>query len=144
MVLAGGALTATACSGSTSAQTDATSNDAASNEVLAEGGDATAPGDDATSSNSAGGCCNADPDPCCPMTCSGVPLDDDAEATYLSCEAWWKCEDGMNGIYTQEPDGSLVCIPQCQFSGQCPPAPATPDAGDASTDADVATDGAGE
>lgn len=131
MVLAGGALTATGCGGSTLAQSDA-----ASNEVSAERGDATAPGDDATSSNSTS-CCNADPDPCCPMlACAGgVGSDDPA---YLRCEARYQCEDFMNGIYQQEPDGALVCTPRCQLTGQCPDAaPASPDSADASSDACV-------
>jgi hypothetical protein len=109
MVLAGGALSATACGGSTEAPVDAASHESSN-------GDATTPGDDATISGS-GGCCNADPDPCCPMLkClgpsgpgPGVGPDD---PTYLLCEARYQCEDFMNGIYTQEPDGSLVCVPR--------------------------------
>jgi hypothetical protein len=136
MILAGGALTASACGGSTSAQVDA-----APNEASAERGDDTSQGDDATGSNSAG-CCNADPDPCCSMlACAGgVGADDPA---YLRCEARYQCEDFMNGIYQQEPDGASVCTPRCQFSGQCPDAAsAGPDPADASTI--PATDAAGE
>jgi hypothetical protein len=39
----------------------------------------------------------------------GVGPDDPA---YLSCEARYQCEDFMNGIYTRESDGSLVCVPR--------------------------------
>ena len=109
MVLAGGALAATACGGSTEAPVDAASHELSN-------GDAAASGDDATYCNSGTPCCNADPDPCCPMlSCQGfdclggVGPDDPA---YRSCEARYQCEDFMNGIYTQEPDGSLVCVPR--------------------------------
>jgi hypothetical protein len=110
MILAGGALAASACDGSTSAA----QIDPASNGVSAEGGDS---GDDAPDCVSGGTpCCNADPDPCCSMLsclgyeCRGAVGPDNP--VYLSCEARYQCEDFMNGIYTQEPDGSLVCVPR--------------------------------
>ncbi len=101
MVLAGSALAITACDGSTAAQI----------------GDATAPSDDAPDCISGGTpCCNADPDPCCPMlSCPGYECRGGVgphDPAYLGCEARYQCEEVMNGIYTQEPDGSLVCVPR--------------------------------
>jgi hypothetical protein len=94
MILAGGALAATACDGSTSA---------------AQIGDATARSDDGSHFV----CCNADPDPCC--TCTGVIADFDAEygcgqeMAYQAAGGTWEATF-MGG----QPDGG-VAPPHCEF-----------------------------
>jgi hypothetical protein len=56
-------------------------------------------------------CCNANPDPCCPIAyCSGGVGPD--ASIYLTCEqSRTQCES-MNGLYERQPDGSLGCTPR--------------------------------
>jgi hypothetical protein len=86
MVVAGGALAATACSGSTAAQ-----GDAAASEMAEAGSDASAPGDAGDTGlgfPESGGCCNASADPCCPLSCMAGSGPD--ASSYVSCEATWQ------------------------------------------------------
>jgi hypothetical protein len=103
MVLAGGALTATACGGSTAAQPDAAS--ATSNL----GGDAKASEDDGTAGDDVGEpfcCVNQAPDPCSD-SCSGNGGPD--AAVCVSCRQAWAACEATNGYYETQPDGSLGC-----------------------------------
>ncbi len=54
-----------------------------------------------------GGCCNANPDPCCPMLCSGGVGPD--ASIYVACEQNWTQCESTNGDYEPQPDGSLGC-----------------------------------
>ena len=106
MVLAGGALAVTACSGSTSAQPDAASS--AGTDATSSGGDDQS-SDDAYSNTGPNLCCNANPDPCCPMACSGGVGPD--AAIYIDCEQGRTECEAMNGFYEAQPGGSFVCTP---------------------------------
>ena len=108
MILAGGALAATACGGSTAAPGTAGSGD--NSEFGGVGGDATG-GDATAGSSSAGVCCNADPDPCC--TCTGEITEADPESACghdLACQAaggtWNPYDNSYNGVVTP---------PHCEF-----------------------------
>lgn len=83
MILAGGALAATACTGSTAAKAD---TDA-----------------DAAFSGSAS-CCNGGGDPCCYLTCTDGPI----PRSYNACEESWGLCESMNGS-GYESDGSFIC-----------------------------------
>jgi hypothetical protein len=106
MVLAGGALSATACGGSTEAPVDAASHELSNRDAVASG-------DDATSSGLTL-CCNADPDPCC--TCAGEITDADPASACgqeLACQAvggTWEPFVIRKGA----PDGGEV-LPHCEF-----------------------------
>jgi hypothetical protein len=103
MLLAGGALAATACGASTATQADAASSETP--DAASSGGDGQS-GDDAYTGTSFP-CCNADPDPCCPMVCSG-DVGPDA-ASYVDCEQNRTQCESMNGDYQPQPDGTLGC-----------------------------------
>ncbi len=126
MILAGGALAATACGGLTAAQADGAS---ATSDAGRDAKDK-ASGDDGRSSDDVEdivNCCvNAATDPCSdPCFGSGGP---DA-ATCVSCrQAETACE-AMNGFYQTQVDGTLGCA----FFGNNQP----PDAGPTDAAADV-------
>ena len=55
-------------------------------------------------------CCNANPDPCCPIAyCSGGVGPD--ASIYVTCEQNRTQCESMNGYYEIQPDGSLGCTP---------------------------------
>ena len=55
-------------------------------------------------------CCNANPNPCCPMAyCSGGVGPD--AAVYLSCEQNRTQCESKDGFYETQPDGSVGCTP---------------------------------
>ena len=103
MLLAGGALAATACGGATAAQPDADS-DATSD---ATGPDATSNTGDDVSLSVGIGCCNADPGPCCSMVCSGGVSPD--ASSYVTCEQGYKECEAVNGSYAMLSDGTFGC-----------------------------------
>jgi hypothetical protein len=55
-------------------------------------------------------CCNANPDPCCPIAYCSAGLGPDA-AIYVTCEQKRTQCESMNGYYASQPDGSLGCTP---------------------------------
>lgn len=98
MVLAGGALAATACGPSTATPTDA-------------GSDATSSaGDDGGVSF---GCCNANSDPCCALNCGP----EQNAAQYMACEVN-RMDCGPNETFGQLVSGAMGCVSQVQ-SGCC-------------------------
>jgi hypothetical protein len=106
MILAGGALAATACSGSAASPSDAGPD--ATSDVGPGAGDEDA-NNDANLVVLGSGCCNANSDPCCPMLCYGDagPYAD----VYVACEQSWKDCLAMGGSYEQQQDSSLGCTP---------------------------------
>jgi hypothetical protein len=92
MIVAGGALAATACGGATGAQSGANP-------------DATA--------NQGEFCCNANGDPCCPMSCGSGGVN---APSYVACEqSETECSD-KQGRFAVDTEGTTACAP--------PPAPA--------------------
>jgi hypothetical protein len=114
MIFAGGALAATACMPLETTLSDAgTEGERAADASLSEGGakDGGAPDagpvDAADEVQAVSFCCNANPDPCCPLAyCSGAGPD---ASIYITCEQNRAQCEAMNGGYTYEPDGSLGC-----------------------------------
>ena len=94
VALAGGALSAVACSGPTASPADA-SNAGDENEVNVE----------------SGGCCNADPDPCCPQAYCGRAAGPDGPE-YRVCEDLRAQCDAVGGTFQMQPDGFLACTAQ--------------------------------
>ncbi len=124
MLLAGGAVAAAACNGSTASPADASPSDAPPN-----------PGPES------GGCCNASPDPCCYLACSGG-LGPDAAVTVACEQNRMDCE-AMHGFYETQVDGSLGCTPL----GGPEPGDASPtdaEAGASDADASPADSDAGD
>jgi hypothetical protein len=76
-----------------------------------DGGNADADPTDATDDvQSQFPCCNANPDPCCPIAycIGGVGRE---ASTYITCEQNRTQCESMNGYYETQPDGSLSCTP---------------------------------
>jgi hypothetical protein len=99
MVLAGGALAATACGASTATPTDA-------------GSDATSSAGDDGSVVSFG-CCNANSDPCCALSCGP----EQNAASYMACEEN-RTDCGVNETFGQLVSGDMGCVSLVQ-SGCC-------------------------
>jgi hypothetical protein len=55
-------------------------------------------------------CCNANPDPCCPIAYCAGGVGPDA-APYVTCEQNRTQCESTNGYYEHQPDGSLGCTP---------------------------------
>ena len=106
MIFAGGALAATACSGSTTSMADpdpasGSTSDAASDRTVSFG------------------CCNGSADPCCFMTCTDGLL----PSSYDECEQGRAQCEAMTGSFVYGPDASSHCAPGV------PVEPSPPDAG---------------
>jgi hypothetical protein len=101
MILAGGALAATACGPSTVTPTNA-------------GADATSSaGDDAGLADTKV-CCNANPDPCCALMCDPEPN----VAAITACEEnRMKC--GVNERYGDQANGAMGCVSLEQPEAGC-------------------------
>jgi hypothetical protein len=119
LVIAGGALAATACG----------SNSASDGQADASGGD------DADFPIT---CCNAISDPCCYLICTGDPR-------YASCEQAETACSSKGGIYEEESDGSIGCshLPEAGSgdagaASDAADAAALSDAGDAGVASDAA------
>jgi hypothetical protein len=91
MLLASGALAATACGGSTTAKAGIDA-DAASDDATAETGNT---------------CCNASGDPCCSLTCTEGP----PPASYDACELGQQQCEAIHGTFTLWSPDWFTCEP---------------------------------
>jgi hypothetical protein len=115
MVLAGGALAVTACGGATAAQADAAASNPSNRSDDMSAGQPTPVGTTPTTAPSTSpigpsGCCNANPDPCCPMAYCAGGVGPDA-AVYIRCEQGYTACEAINDENLYDPDRSVCTAP---------------------------------